>query len=169
MGTRKKSVPVQPDQPADKKVPWRDTRGTVGKRKKAPPEATRSIGIDEQQFRWRASEVDHEHVGSWDWKLSPKESADLLHLLSEVSACTWREIKDMKFNSKKRTRALHHFQPVESICEEARKRLEQIGRGDQEEVFRLRHGNLIRVWGVVEGPVFSILWYDRDHAICPPG
>lgn len=150
------------------KQPWVDTRGLSKSDKKAPPpSAVRPIAIDELAFQWTAREVDHEHAGLWDWDLSPKETADLLDLLSGVSKLVWREVKEMKFNSKRRTRALHHSQPVESICAEARRRLDEIGRGDQEEVFRLRHGNTIRVWGVLEGPVFSILWFDRDHQICP--
>jgi len=34
-------------------------------------------------------------------------------------------------------------------------------------MFRLRHGNTIRVWGYLVGRVFKILWYDRHHKVCP--
>jgi hypothetical protein len=162
---RKVVRPEQP-KPQQKKV-WVDTRGLSKVEKKAPPSAVRPIAIDELPFQWTAQEVDHEHAGAWDWDLTPKETADLLDLLSSTSRLVWREVKELKFNSQRRTRALHHSQPVESICTEARQRLDAMGRGDQEEVFRLRHGNTIRVWGVLEGPVFSILWFDRDHQVCP--
>ena len=39
---------------------------------------------------------------------------------------------------------------------------------DVESMFRLRHGNMIRVWGYLVGPVFKILWYDHHHhKVCP--
>lgn len=167
MASRRVVVRSEDPKPLEKKA-WVDTRGVAkSDRKTPPPSAVRPIAIDELSFQWTANEVDHEHNGLWDWDLTPKETADLLDLLSGVSNLVWREVKEMKFNSKNRTRALHHSQPVESICGEARRRLHVIGRGDQEEVFRLRHGNTIRVWGVLEGPVFSILWFDRNHKVCP--
>ncbi|WP_188717079.1 hypothetical protein [Agrococcus terreus] len=125
------------------------------------------IAIDELRFEWDGSSVDHDYSGSWDWDLEPKETADLLALLSSLRALTWREIKEQKFNSKHSTRQLHHSQDVSTLCKEAQDRLTDIGRGDQEALFRLRHGNLIRVWGVLEGPVLRLLWFDRLHEVCP--
>lgn len=127
----------------------------------APPEA-----IDHQQFRWSAAEVDHEYEGAWAWRLSAKDVSDLLRLLEEMSKLTWREVKALTAGSARRSRALHHEQPVNSICAEAQRRLEEL-QVDVENLFRLRHGNLIRVWGYLAGPVFRILWYDREHQVCP--
>ncbi|WP_120523025.1 hypothetical protein [Arthrobacter celericrescens] len=162
----KRSIPT-PQAPKPSKQAWVDTRGLSAKDKKAKVLSVQPVAIDDKLFKWSAQEVDHEHSGEWDWDLSPKETADLLDLLSRTSELTWREVKELTFNASRRSRALHHAQPVGSICEAAQRRLHDIGRGDQEEVFRLRHGNLIRVWGVLEGPVFSILWYDRNHKVCP--
>ncbi|RFZ48243.1 hypothetical protein MSS2_04759 [Mycobacterium marinum] len=126
----------------------------------APPE-----GIDHQQFSWSAAEVDHEYTGAWAWKLSAKDVADLLKLLEETSRLTWREVKALRTGGR-RSRALHHDQSVKSICTAAQQRLAQL-EIDVEHVFRLRHGSAIRIWGYLAGSVFRILWYDREHKVCP--
>jgi len=133
-------------------------------RSAAPPEP-----INEKHFQWSVSDIDHEYEGEWgDWDLKPKETADLLSLLEETSKLTWQQVKDLKAAGSRRRgpRQLHHSQSVDSICVEARRRLEQL-QLEVEEVFRLRHGNKIRVWGHLQGPTFRIVWYDRKHKICP--
>ena len=126
-----------------------------------PPEP-----IDQKMFSWSAGDIDHQFTGDWDWNLNPAETAELLALLEETSRLTWREVKDLKFHSKSRTRQRHHDQPLDSICSTAQDRLAEL-QLDLDRVFRLRHGNLLRVWGYLQGPVFRIVWYDRSHKVCP--
>lgn len=153
MAKNNKQIPQHTGRPQRKQV----------KQSAAPPEA-----IDHQQFSWSAAEVDHEYTGDWAWKLGAKDVADLLKLLEEMSRLTWREVKALRTGSDRRARALHHDQPVKSICTAAQRRLEEL-EVDIERMFRLRHGNMIRVWGYLAGPVFRILWYDREHKVCPSG
>lgn len=122
--------------------------------------------IDSSAFQWSVRSLDREYNGEWDWDLTPKEVHDLLDLLSQTSRLTWREVKELRTNSKKKTRPLHHDQPVSSICADAQRRLLELEL-DPERVFRLRHGNLTRVWGYTVGPVFNIIWFDRAHKVCP--
>ena len=123
--------------------------------------------IDSKNFRWEASTIDYEYAGSWDWKIEPKEAKDLLELLGSLQESTWKQVKDLRFNSKNKSRQLHHSEKVTVICKEAQERLDQIGLGDQEELYRLRHGNTVRVWGYRNGTIFYILWYDRNHKVYP--
>ncbi|TFC02318.1 hypothetical protein [Cryobacterium sp. MDB2-33-2] len=157
--------------PPQKKMAWVDNRALTPDQKKAakatPPGVALPIAIDEMIFQWSAESIDHEYDGSWNWDLGAKETRDLLELLSCLHGLTWREVKEQKFHSKNSTRQLHHKQSVSSICREAQKRLDEIGRGDQAEVFRLRHGNTVRVWGLLETGIFRILWYDRSHQVYP--
>ncbi|EIC65354.1 hypothetical protein [Mycobacteroides abscessus] len=138
----------------------RQQRKQLG-RSAAPPEP-----IDDKPFMWSVDDIDHDYKGEWDWDLAPKETADLLHLLASTSGMTWRQIKALKTNSRYKSHPLHHGQPVDSICKEAQDRLSVL-RLDLEDVFRLRHGNLTRVWGHLQGSVFRIVWYDRAHKVCP--
>ncbi len=133
---------------------------------KVVPAVSAPRSIDGEQFRWAADQIDHEHAGLWDWDLAPKETRDLLDLLAQTSQLTWGEVKTRKFNSKNSTRALHHTQEVGTLCGDAQARLEAL-EIQTEEVFRLRHGNLCRVWGYIDGAIFRIVWFDRHHKVCP--
>ncbi|WP_157103788.1 hypothetical protein [Nocardia harenae] len=53
-----------------------------------------------------------------------------------------------------------------SICTDAQRRLSDL-EIVVDEVFRLRHGNLPRLWGYLSGAVFTIVWWDRNHRIYP--
>ncbi|MGB7237090.1 MAG: hypothetical protein WBD41_14040 [Rhodococcus sp. (in: high G+C Gram-positive bacteria)] len=130
-----------------------------------PVSAPRSIDGDD--FRWSAQAVDHGYSAAWDWDLAPREIFEVLNLLAELSKLKWREVKAQTYNGKgHQRRVLHKSQPIDSICEEAQDRLEQLSIST-EEVFRLRHGTDVRVWGYLEGPLFHLVWYDRSHAVCP--
>lgn len=134
-------------------------------RGKTLPEAV-PVSIDAERFQWAAHEIDHDYTGEWDWALDPKEAKDILDLLAQTSRLTWREVKALRFNSKGSTRQLHHSQPVTSICPDAQRRLGDL-KIVVDEVFRLRHGNLPRLWGYLSGPTFNVVWWDRSHKVCP--
>lgn len=110
--------------------------------------------------------IDHVYEGAWDWKLSGEEVRHLLEVLESLAGMTWREVKDLRTHSKRNTRPLHHDQPLDSIHKDARQRLKDL-KIDVETVFRLRHGNLVRIWGYVQGGTFHLVWFDRHHKICP--
>lgn len=134
-------------------------------RSKALPTASAPT-LDHQPFRWTMQSMDHTYEGDWNWKLSGEEVRHLLEVLEDLAGKSWREVKDMRTNSKRKTRQLHHDQPVDSIHDDAQRRLKDL-KLDVESVFRLRHGNLIRVWGYVQAGTFYLLWFDRHHKICP--
>lgn len=127
------------------------------RRSSAPPEP-----IDGKLFEWSAADLDHKFDQEWNWKLTAAETAELLSLLEELAKLTWREVRQLNANGHKR----HHAQPVQSVCQAAQKRLEEIEL-DLEELFRLRHGSTLRIWGYLVGPVFRIIWYDRNHRVYP--
>jgi hypothetical protein len=127
----------------------------------APP-----LPLDPQLFRWTAVSVDHAFSGAWDWDLRGREAQHVLTVLQEMSDLTWREVKALETHSKRQTHRLHHSQPVDSVCRDAQQRLDELELQVQE-LFRLRHGNLVRIWGYVQGATFHILWFDRDHSVCP--
>lgn len=139
-------------------------QGTPARSKELPTAIAPTL--DHQPFRWTMQSIDHTYAGAWDWQLSGEEVRHLLEVLEDLAGKTWREVKDMRFNSKRTTRQLHHDQPVESIHADAQRRLEHL-KLDVESVFRIRHGNLIRIWGYVQAGTFYLVWFDRHHKICP--
>ncbi len=60
-----------------------------------------------------------------------------------------------------------HFIGVESIIRDAQRRLEMLKLDDTDELFSLRLSGLERLWGLRSNDVFSVLWWDPNHQICP--
>lgn len=66
-------------------------------------------------------------------------------------------------NAKKR----NHGVELYKLCGDAQKRLRQLGYDDLDELYTLRLSALERVWGIRECNVFSLLWWDPKHQVCP--
>ena len=77
---------------------------------------------------------------------------------------TWTEI--MSASGGKRTGTNSHFIPVAHLIKEAQKRAEEL-KIDDYEFFSLRLDAKKRLWGIIDGGVFQIIWYDPNHEICP--
>lgn len=122
--------------------------------------------IDSEQFSWSVRQIDLDCEGLWDWKLSPKEVRCLLSCLEEMSCKTWREIKAETVG--KRGRAKTHPQSLDTIIPAARARLEDL-HIEAEALWRTRLGSSERLWGHLQGSVFYVLWFDRDHRIYDDG
>jgi hypothetical protein len=53
------------------------------------------------------------------------------------------------------------------VIPDARKRLEQLRLDDTDELFSLRLNGQERLWGIRSNDIFSLLWWDPKHEICP--
>ena len=134
---------------------------------KVLPIASEPQSTDDEKFQWSGTNVDHDYIGEWSWHLSPKEIQELLSTLTELARLTWREVRTQTYNGKQGARrVLHKGQSTESLCPEARSRLEALCIST-ENVFRLRRGTDLRIWGYLQGPILHLIWYDRDHKVCP--
>lgn len=60
-----------------------------------------------------------------------------------------------------------HEVKVEDLCSEARHRLEEIKQDDIEALYSFRLSGPQRVWGILEGHVVKLLWWDPKHEVCP--
>lgn len=79
--------------------------------------------------------------------------------LRNYESMTWGEI----YRNKKRD----HSVAVSGIVKVARERLVTLKLDDLDELFRFRLSGTMRVWGIREGRVFRILWWDPDHEVWP--
>lgn len=80
--------------------------------------------------------------------------------ISNFESMTWNEIlvRDSHRN---------HFVAIPRICREAQDRLQELRLDDIDGVTSLRLSGLERVWGIRDGAVLKLLWWDPDHSICP--
>lgn len=61
----------------------------------------------------------------------------------------------------------NHAVSLEALCTEARERLKAIRQDDIEELISLRFSGKERIWGIREGSVLKVLWWDPQHLVCP--
>jgi hypothetical protein len=59
----------------------------------------------------------------------------------------------------------NHGIDTASLSKEARDRLVDIEQDDVEKLWSLRLSGKERVWGVITGSVFSLLWWDPEHTV----
>lgn len=78
---------------------------------------------------------------------------------------SWNEIDKERYG--KEGKSKHHFVSTESLINEARKRLEEIGLPDLDEIFSLRLEGEVRIYGIRKQNYLEIIWFDLDHKICP--
>lgn len=60
-----------------------------------------------------------------------------------------------------------HFVPVENLSKNAKARLDELKQDDVDELFSLRLSGKERVYGIRDGRVLKVLWYDPDHEVYP--
>ena len=135
----------------------------------------RSINQDrykEYFFSWCDTVSDIED--SWSWgevrQWTDNEYAQIIkpHMDSNNNN-SWAEVEAQTYNGAGGFRKnLNKYQMLDSICDEAQLRwldLELMSQFD--ELFRLRLGSFKRIWGVRIQHHFYLVWYEREHKICP--
>jgi hypothetical protein len=87
----------------------------------------------------------------------------VLDKLKQYEKLTWKEI-DTRYDLRK----LHHYIPLEhpKLNKEVALRIAAM-QVDAERVFSFHITSTRRLWGVREGPVFRVLWWDPDHTVYP--
>ena len=84
---------------------------------------------------------------------------EVLQRLGQYESMNWTEII---------TRTKSHPVSCDRLVAKARKRLQQIGQDDIDQLFSLRMGgNKPRIWGLRRGGCLRILWWDPEHKVCP--
>ena len=105
---------------------------------------------------WKIGQADFD--GPWCPKRMQKEVFyNIISKLKGFERSTWPEIE----------RGGSHFIPVNSIIGNAQRRLQALKLDDTNDLFSLRLSGTERLWGLRSNDVFSVLWWDPDHQICP--
>ncbi len=127
----------------------------------------RSLGSSNNLLmEWDNNFADLDGVWSWgikrDWGEHNWKNT-LMPFLSEMEKLYWCDIKTQTASGHKK----HHSMDLDSIVKEAQERLVEIKQDDNDKLFRFRISGTKRLWGVIHGPRFYILWYDPTHQIYP--
>jgi hypothetical protein len=131
-----------------------------------PPTRQIKIGGNPENFdtlsiAWHFHRRDRQH-SLWGWnKLMPREWRDILKHLEALERMTWAQIKAQAGGRRAGTNS--HSLDVCDFCHDARKRLEEIGLDDCDNLFSLRLNNKLRLYGFRDGRVLQLIWHDPHH------
>lgn len=96
--------------------------------------------------------------GPWCWgELGGDSLRSVLQRLKEFETMTWGEIEGRD----------HHFVDVPGCCKKTRDRLVELRHDDADSLFSLRFTGKQRVFGIRDGQVLGILWWDPEHEVYP--
>ena len=113
----------------------------------------RYIGDNGRKVSWQLGAVDW--AGPWGRKSF--DDQDVVSFISEhirsFESMTWNELPQKQ----------HHSIEVSKLNTCARQRLEKINQNDVDEIFSLRLQGQFRIYGIREGSILKVLWFDRSH------
>jgi hypothetical protein len=97
--------------------------------------------------------------GDWSWRKLDAAHAEKLH-------CILVGVEGKTLHSLLRSKKIKDI-PVEHMKEKAKERLLQMGLEEAEVLYEIRLGHKKwRIWGLVEGSVFLLLWWDEFETAC---
>ena len=114
---------------------------------------------DDRRISWRFGSADL--GGTWRWT-SRDIGADLpevVAFLAEMDKLTWAEAQQGWRPKAKRVEAA-------GICSEAQECLRRLGL-EVEYLHEWHVSGARRIWGVREGHVCNVLWWDPEHTVWP--
>lgn len=108
---------------------------------------------------WRISML--KMIDPYGWHKIDKRTLDRIRQrLSNFETMTWSDILVV---GKKR----HHTVSIDRISAEAKKHLRELRQYDIDELVSLSLTGLERIWGIRQGSILRLLWWDPNHLICP--
>jgi hypothetical protein len=126
-----------------------------------------NVDVYSQPFRWDTTDCDLHGPFGWGVTDPVMLLTDIIPKLQKLETQTWDEVERQSQNHS-------HFVDNSKLSSEARKRLETIkdfleerGMNGADSLFSLRLEAKRRVWGVRQGAVLQILWYDPEHQVYP--
>lgn len=120
-----------------------------------------------KKVAWGLGKIDID--GSWGWNNIEitKWWTDILPKLKNFETMTWGQVISASGGKSTGSGTNNHNIPVDKIIKKARDRLEEIHLDDIDEVFSLRLSGDERIYGILEGNILKVVWYDPNHEICP--
>lgn len=105
--------------------------------------------------------------GDWGWASLSRETwlNNIFEKFRNFESMTWAEILQARGGRNRGNNS--HYVPIENLSTAAQRRLQELHQDDVDELFSLRLSGTERVWGIMQGRVLRIIWYDPDHEVCP--
>lgn len=105
---------------------------------------------------WKLSAIDLS--GKWGW--SGITSRSLLVITQRLKELENKSLYELE-------QCGSHEMLCSALCGEAQQRLQEIKMDDTDSLFSFRIGKRIRIWGILDGNVVTVLWHDPRHEVYP--
>lgn len=124
--------------------------------------------LETQTIAWHFHRIDRIHP-HWGWQLNPETWGTILQHLISFEGLTWAKLKEQ--SGGRRVGTNHHSIKIAELNRAARERIAELRLDDYDTVFSLRISNTVRIYGVRDGRVLVLVWYDDCHGtrneVCP--
>ena len=102
-----------------------------------------------------------EMVDPFGWHEIEKDKlSSIRQKFANFESMTWNEILVTHKHQ-------NHSVSLDKLCKDALNRLRQIKQDDIEALVSLHLAGKERVWGIRQGEVLKVLWWDPEHLVCP--
>jgi hypothetical protein len=119
--------------------------------------------LETQTIAWHFHRMDWEHT-RWGFKnLRPPHWHELLIQLRSLEGLTWAKLKEQCGGRGQSGGTNHHSLEPDDLCKGAKDRLMELNLDDLDVIFSLRLSNTLRLYGIRDGRVLRLLWYDQYH------
>jgi len=101
-----------------------------------------------------------------DWPICKKNQDSIeciIEKLISYEGMTWAEID--KASGGRKAGNNSHFENVSKLAKEAQRRWRELNLEEYSEVYSLRLQGTHRLFGILHGNVFNVIWYDNNHRI----
>lgn len=122
--------------------------------------------FDREKIAWQLAHFDVD--GRWGMARIGQERwfRSVFPKLCNLETMTWAEIQRASGGRSHGNNS--HFVPVEDLSKEARDRLNELfGQIDFDELFSLRLQGAHRLYGIRDGRILKVIWFDAEHEVCP--
>lgn len=140
-----------------KKHPKQKVKVSLVKKPRTDPEVSPEKIIHKKPV-WRLGRLDFH--GEWGFS-KIKDLATFQTIkekLKNFETMTWGEIEKNRHN---------HYMETNKICNDAQKRLGEIGLLEYDTLYSLRLLGANRLWGIRDNEILYILWWDPKHTVFP--
>jgi hypothetical protein len=119
--------------------------------------------LETQTIAWHFHRIDWSHL-QWGFRnLRPPDWRELLTHLVALEGLTWARLKEQCGGRGRGGGTNHHSLELDALCKGAQQRLIELNLDDSDVVFSLRLSNTLRLYGIRDGRVLRLLWYDAHH------
>jgi hypothetical protein len=115
--------------------------------------------IMEVRPSWRLSNLRMKGPFGWD-SIDRDDMKQVVAHFKSLESMTWSDILVAG-------RKHNHHCDVGGMSREAQTCIEEDWQGGADDVLTIRLTNRKRVWGILEGPIVYLLWWDPDHDVYP--